>query len=82
MKRELPDDSKRKKPSYSSHIIYRYHPDANMLSTPKTVSGKTSYTYRQGTANSEVSFLITTEQISSRTYYDGASAISVVFPNS
>ena len=37
-----------------------------MLSTPKTVSGKTSYTYRQGTANSEVSFLITTEQISSR----------------
>ena len=45
-------------------------------------SGKTSYTYRQGTANSEVSFLITTEQISSRKYYDGASAISVVFPNS
>lgn len=65
-----------------TYYIYRYHPDANMLSTPKTVSGKTSYTYRQGTADAEVSFLVTTEQMSSRKYYYGAGAISVVFPNS
>ena len=62
-----------------TYYIYRYHPDANMLSTPKTVSGKTSYTYRQGAADSEVSYLVTTEQMSSRKYYDGAGAISVVF---
>ena len=65
-----------------TYYIYRYHPDANMLSTPKTVSGKTSYTYRQGAADSEASYLVTTEQMSSRKYYDGAGAISVVFPNS
>ena len=63
-----------------TYYIYRYHPDANMLSTPKAVSGKTSYTYRQGAADSEVSYLVTTEQMSSRKYYDGAGAISVVFP--
>ena len=63
-----------------NYYIYRYHPDANMLSTPKTISGKTSYTYRQGTADSEVSYLVTTEQMSSRKYYDGAGAISVVLP--
>ncbi len=60
--------------------IYRYHPDANMLSTPKAVSGRTSYTYRQGAAASEVSYLVTTEQLSSRKYYDGAGAITVIFP--
>ena len=65
-----------------TYYIYRYHPDANMLSTPKTVSGKTSYTYRQGTADAEVSFLVTTEQMPSRKYYYGAGALSVVFPNS
>ena len=63
-----------------TYYIYRYHPDANMFSTPKTVSGKTSCTYRQGAAASEVSYLITTEKMSSRKYYDGAGAISVVFP--
>ena len=63
-----------------TYYIYRYHPDANMLSQPKTVSGKTSYTYRQGTADSEVSFLVTTEQMSSRKYYDGSGAITVIFP--
>ena len=26
-----------------TYYIYRYHPDANMLSTPKVVSGKSSY---------------------------------------
>lgn len=64
-----------------TYYIYRYHPDANMLSTRKTVSGKTSYTYRQGATDSNVSYLVTTEQMSSRKYYDGAGAISVVFPN-
>ena len=64
-----------------TYYIYRYHPDANMLSTPKTVRGKTSYTYRQGAANSDVSYLVTTEQMSSRKYYDGTGAISVVLPN-
>ncbi len=63
-----------------TYYIYRYHPDANMLSTPKTVSGKTSCTYRQGAASSEVSYLVTTEQMSSRKHYNGAGAISVVFP--
>lgn len=63
-----------------TYYIYRYHPDANMLSTPKTVTGKTSYTYRQGAVASEISFLVTTEKMSSRKYYDGAGAITVVFP--
>ena len=49
-----------------------------MESTPKTVSAKTSYTYRQGATDSEVSYLVTTEQMSSRKYYNGAGAISVV----
>ena len=65
-----------------TYYIYRYHPDANMLSTPKIVTGKTSYTYRQGASESEVSFLVITEQMPSRKYYYGAGAISVVFPNS
>ncbi len=66
--------------SSENYYIYRYHPDANMLSTPKNVSGKTSYTYRQSAADSEISFLVTTEQMPSRKYYDGAGAITVVFP--
>lgn len=63
-----------------TYYIYRYHPDAHMLSTPKVVSNKTSYTYRQSADDTEVNFLITTEQIPSRKYYYGAGAIAVVFP--
>ena len=61
-----------------NYYIYRYHPDADMLSTPKTVKGKTSYIYRQGTSGSEVSFLITASQMTSRKHYDGAGAVTVV----
>ena len=62
-----------------NYYIYRYHPDADMLSTPKTVNGKTSYTYRKGNSGSEVSFLVTASQMNSRKNYDGAGAVTLVF---
>ena len=64
----------------SSDLSYDAASGSLTLSTPKVVTGKTSYTYRQGTADSGISFLITTAQMSSRKYYNGAGAISVVFP--
>ena len=63
-----------------TYYIYRYHPDADMLSTPKVISGKTSYTYRREAFEREVSFLVTTEPIQSRKYYYGGGAVTVVFP--
>ncbi len=63
-----------------NYYIYRYHPGANMLSTPKTLAEKNSYTYRKVASDSEISFLVTSEQMSSRKYYYGAGAITVVFP--
>ena len=60
-----------------TYYIYRYHPDADMLSTPKQVSG-TSYTYRTMADGTEYHYLITTEELSSRKYYNGAGAISVL----
>ena len=62
-----------------TYYIYRYHPDADMLSTPKQVSG-TSYTYRTVVGGTEYHYLITTEKLSSRKYYNGAGAISIVIP--
>ena len=60
-----------------TYYIYRYHPDADMLSTPKQVSG-TSYTYRTAVGGMEYHYLITTEKLSSRKYYNGAGALSVL----
>lgn len=62
-----------------TYYIYRYHPDADMLSTPKQVSD-TSYTYRTVVGGTEYHYLITTEKLSSRKYYNGAGAISVLIP--
>ena len=62
-----------------TYYIYRYHPDADMLSTPKQVSG-TSYTYRTVVDGTEYHYLITTEKRFSRKYYNGAGAISVLIP--
>ena len=63
-----------------TYYIYRYHPDANMLSTPKVVSGKTSYSYRK-TASGECNYLVTTEPVASRKYYDGSGALCVRIPD-
>lgn len=63
-----------------TYYIYRYHPDANMLSTPKVVSGKSSYSYRK-TASDEYNYLVTTEPMSSRKYYDGSGALCVRIPD-
>ena len=63
-----------------TYYIYRYHPDANMLSTPKVVSGKTSYSYRK-TASGEYNYLVTTEPMVSRKYYDGSGALCVLIPD-
>ena len=60
-----------------TYYIYRYHPDADMLSTPKQVSG-TSYTYRTVADGTEYHYLITTEKLSNRKYYNGAGALSVL----
>lgn len=60
-----------------TYYIYRYHPDTDMLSTPKQVSG-TSYTYRTVVDGTEYHYLITTEKLSSRKYYNGAGALSVL----
>lgn len=63
-----------------TYYIYRYHPDANMLSTPKVVSGRTSYSYRK-TASGEYNYLVTTEPMASRKYYDGSGALCVRIPD-
>lgn len=63
-----------------AYYIYRYHPDADMISTPKTVSGTTAYTYRRETFEREVSFLVTAEPMQSRKYYYGGGAVTVIFP--
>jgi hypothetical protein len=62
-----------------TYYIYRYHPDANMLSTPKTVTGKTEWSYRV-TGSDTVSYLVTTEEMPSRKYYNGAGALTVLIP--
>ena len=63
-----------------TYYVYRYHPDADMLSSPKVVTGKTSCTYWNGVA-SETSFLVTTEKLTSRKNYDGAGAVMIKIPN-
>ena len=51
-----------------------------MLSTPKVVSGRTSYSYRK-TASGEYNYLVTTEQVASRRNYDGSGALCVLIPD-
>lgn len=63
-----------------TYYIYRYRPDANMLSTPKVVSGKTSYSYRK-TAGGEYNYLVITEPMVSRKNYDGSGALCVLIPD-
>ena len=63
-----------------TYYIYHYHPDANMLSTPKVVNGKSSYSYRK-TASGEYNYLVTTGPMTSRKYYDGSGALCVLIPD-
>ena len=61
-----------------TYYVYRYHPDGNILSSAKTVAGRTSCSYRKITPGTYY-YLVTTEQIS-RQGYDGAGATAVLIP--
>ena len=62
----------------NTYYIYRYHPDGNILSSAKTVTGQTSHSYRKITSGTYY-YLVTTEQIS-RKGYNGARVITVLIP--
>ena len=61
-----------------TYYIYKYHPDGNFLSSAKTVTGKTSYSYRKIDSGTYC-YIVTTEQLN-RKGYDGSGVVALLIP--
>ena len=61
-----------------AYYVYKYHPDGHFLSSAKTVTGKTSYSYRKIDSGTYC-YLVATEPIS-RKGYDGSGVVALLIP--
>ncbi len=61
-----------------TYYIYKYHPDGNFLSSAKTVTGQTSYSYRKIDSGT-YGYLVATEQIN-RKGYAGSGVVALLIP--
>ena len=53
-----------------TYYVYRYNPVTNRVSNPRIIMGNTSYTYRRAVASATYFYVITTQQINGRYWYD------------
>ena len=64
----------------NTYYIYRYTPDTQILSNPRTVTGTTSYSYHKANSGTTYHYLVTTEKLNIRKGYDGIHTIEILVP--
>lgn len=60
-----------------TYYVYRYNPVTNRISNPRIIMGNTSYTYRRAVASATYFYVITTQQINGRYWYDTDAVMTI-----